>query len=149
VLTPLIAQRGERRALRADVLHRLGDVERFRWVAAGDQSSGDFRRALVALRAAGLVAGANRELIDYYYHVAWTARLTSEHAVEVGDEEGGILSTLADLVRDAATAVTDDVWHPTTTRWRRKRRLEALRTREQSLRDGPGRTEIQWPSVDV
>jgi hypothetical protein len=28
VLTPLIAQRGERRALRANVLHRFGDVER-------------------------------------------------------------------------------------------------------------------------
>jgi hypothetical protein len=113
VLTPLIAQRGERRALRADVLHRPGDVEGFRWVAAGDQSSGDFRRALVALRAAGLLAEANRELIDYYCHVAWTARLTSEHAVEVGDDGGGILSTLADLVRHAATAVSDDVWHPT------------------------------------
>jgi hypothetical protein len=101
------------------------------------------------MRAAGLAAGANRELIDYYCHVAWTARWTSEHAVEVGDEEDGILSTLADLVRDTATVVTHDVWHPTTTRWRRTRRLEALRTREQSLRDAPGRTEIQWPSVDV
>jgi hypothetical protein len=58
VLTPLIAQRGERRALRADVLHGRGDVERFRWVADGDQSSGHFRRALVGLRAAGACRGS-------------------------------------------------------------------------------------------
>jgi hypothetical protein len=148
VLTPLISQRGERRGLRADVLHRLGDVERLRWFHTGDQVE-RFRRALVALRAAGLLAGANRALIDYYCHVAWTARLTSEHAVEIGDDVGGIPSTLGDLVTDAATAVSDDVWHPTTRRWRSNRKVEQLRFREQRLREGPDRTDIEWPSVDA
>lgn len=116
VLAPLVSQRGERRALRADVLHRLGELERLRWFHTDDQFD-EFRRALMALRTAGLIAAADRELIEYYCHLAWTARLTSEHAVEVGDDVGGIPSELADLVRDAAKAVSDDIWHPVTSDW--------------------------------
>jgi hypothetical protein len=63
VLQPTISQRGARRDVRADVLRRVADVESTRWA---DESYPEFRTAIIHLRAAALVAGANRRVVDRY-----------------------------------------------------------------------------------
>ena len=60
---PYVVARHERRDLRADVLRRVGDVERLRWAPADWD---EYRKAIFALRGAALVAGANREIVDRY-----------------------------------------------------------------------------------
>ena len=64
---PLVVTRHERRDLRADVLRRVGDVERFRWAPSEWDA---FRQAIFALRGAELVAGAQRDIVDHYIFLA-------------------------------------------------------------------------------
>jgi hypothetical protein len=106
VIGPLLADRGTRRALRGDVLRSLSQVERTRW-AGGEWQWDDFRAAKHSLRAAALVAGANREVVDRYLRLATVARQESDRSAElVPDEEGGgaVSSTLGTLVSDSASA---------------------------------------------
>ena len=81
IVGPLIAQRHERRELRAAVLRGISQVERSRWATPG--SWDDFRVAVVALRAAALVAGAKREIVEYYLFVAQVAGKASSDDLEL------------------------------------------------------------------
>jgi hypothetical protein len=148
VLAPLIAQRRERRDLRAEVLPRVADVETARWMPRDHE---DFRQATTALRAAALVAAANRELIDRYLYLAAIARRTSESSwYEHPEDEGGggISVAIAELVNDAAAAVVDHVWHPVRRRGATKRVLSESQRREQALRASQEDSFIRtvWPS---
>ncbi|MGN6558550.1 MAG: hypothetical protein ACTHLH_11160 [Solirubrobacterales bacterium] len=113
VLGPLFGQRHERRELRAKVLRKIAEIENARWVPA---EKAVFLNAAHELRSLVLVAGMNRKPVEFYVVVAAAAREKSELSLELagGDVEfgGGIDGSLADLVRDAATLVTDCAWHP-------------------------------------
>jgi hypothetical protein len=150
VLQPIISQRGARRDVRADVLRRVGDVESTRWAETGWD---EFRAATVHLRAAGLVAGANRSLVDRYLYLALVARRQAEkswaqmlrelgpNAEELGSS---IPIPLGELVRDAATLLTESLWHPYRDHWSVRRRLRALEDRERELRDSEDGQDFNW-----
>ncbi len=152
ILGPLIAQRRERRDLRAAVLRCVAEVERTRWTPADRQA---FREAVIACRASALVAGINRDLTDRYLFFAEVGRRSSEWAEEVQPEpEGGgsIPSDLAKLIRQAATLLVNHLWHPYRTRLRVRWQLRRLaRSREEveaAHADDHGR--VRWtPSVLV
>jgi len=116
VITPLLAQRIDRRQHRASALSALGLIEQSRW---GDEDFRAFREAVRKLRTTALVAGADRTLVDRYLLYAQVARQTSDWNVEIADgypEAAGIPTSLANLVRAAAEALVDHLWHPWRTR---------------------------------
>src|SRR5690242_14397329 len=78
VVGPSIAQRHERRDLRAKVLRSLAEVERRRW--APGTAWGELRDAAVGLQADALVAGINRQLVDRYVELASVGHRTSQHS---------------------------------------------------------------------
>lgn len=116
VITPLLAQRIDRRQHRASALSALGLVEQNRW---GDKDFQAFREAVRKLRTTALVAGADRTLVDRYLLYAQVARQTSDWNVESADgypEAAGIPTSLANLVPATAEALVDHLWHPWRTR---------------------------------
>jgi hypothetical protein len=145
VLGPAIAQRRERRDLRADVLRRLAEVERARWAPV---SADEFRAAVVGLRAAGLVAGVNRQALDRYIFLAAVAWRESDRTWEergADPETGGgyIEAAFAALVRHIAEVLADHLWHPFRSRPRLQRGLKESASREQAIRDDPD-SETSW-----
>jgi hypothetical protein len=134
VLGPLIAQRRERRDVRADVLRALGAVERTRWAPVERE---DFRAAIIGLRVAALVAGANREAVETYARLAQYAQRMSEDSWKVvADPEfgGGIPGTLGDLTRSAASLLVDNLWHPYRKRLHVASGLSKLTADQEALR---------------
>lgn len=126
VITPLLAQRIDRRQHRASALSALGLVEQSRW---GDEDFDGFREAVRKLRTTALVAGADRTLVDRYLHYAQVARQMSDWNVEKAHgypEAAGIASGLADLVQTAAEALVDHLWHPWRSRIFRARTVRHL-----------------------
>jgi hypothetical protein len=139
VLGPLIAQRRERRDVRADVLRAIGAVERARWAPF---ERDDFRATLIDLRSAALVAGVNREAVDRYVDLAQVAHQVSADTWEKwrdeeGRSEGAIPGSLSNLTTRAAMLLTDEVWHPYRRRWSIRRGLRQLKSDEEKLRNGP------------
>jgi hypothetical protein len=133
---PAVVTRHERRDLRADVLRRVGDVERLRWAPS---EWDEFRQAIFALRGSALVAGASREIVDRYIFLAHVARRASDAAFEVAPDPefgGGIWGPLADLTTDAATMLAEHLWHPVRKRRLMKRWLRDNRKAEDALRQG-------------
>jgi hypothetical protein len=148
VLGPLVTQRKERRDLRAEVLRQIGQVEQARWAGV---PWNEFRTAVVALRAAALVAGASRELVDRYIFLAQAARQTSDASAGLypGEEGGGAISPeLGRLVDGAATLLADHLWHPIRNRVSVQRRLAQSRNAEAKLRaaNTPHWLRTQWPA---
>jgi hypothetical protein len=154
VIGPLIADRGTRRALRGDVLRSLSDVERARW-AGGKWEWDDFQAAKHSLRAAALVAGANREVVDRYLRLATVARRSSDRSAELLPEEAGggvIQGILETLVSDSATLVVDELWHPHRRRFAIRRRLAQNERDEAAAREKPGDDflgGIDWDVLDL
>jgi hypothetical protein len=147
VVGPIVSQRGARRDVRADVLRRVGDVESTRWAETGRDK---FRAATVHLRAAGLVAGANRSLVDRYLYLAHVARRASEVTREQMSQEdlreygSSIPASLSELVRDAASLLTEHLWHPYRNRWSISRQLRTIEDRERVLRDSEDGGGLNW-----
>lgn len=142
-IAPLIAQRHERRDLRANVLRAISHVERTRWAPT---NWNEFRDAVVTLRAAALVAAANREVVDYYLVLAQIAYAESTNDFDETidpDYTGGLDSRFADLVRDAAETLVDHLWRPIRKRRAVKIALAALRAREHDLREDKT-IRLQW-----
>jgi hypothetical protein len=145
IIAPLITQRGERRDVRAEVLRSLAAVERARWAPSTFE---ELRAATVALRAAGLVAGANRAVLDRYVLLAAVGwRNSTDSHEELADPEmgGGVIDGgLANLIRDASTTLADHLWRPYRTRRALSRALAQSEDRERLLRQerpapgGPG-----------
>jgi hypothetical protein len=143
VLQPLVSQRGTRREMRAEVLRRVADVETARWA---DSSWSEFRRAVVHLRAAGLVAGANRAVVDRYLCLVYVARRQSEAGYEEDwpEESGGIPTALADLVVEAATILAEHMRHPYRGYRPVQRELRMLDAQERALRDDEEGRKWDW-----
>jgi hypothetical protein len=111
VLQPLIAQRRERRDVRATALRAVGEVEQARWYPRGWE---DFRSAVLACRSASLVAGLDRGVTDRYLSQAQTCRQISQTSGELYGEEhgGGISRDLSELTRETAELLISELWHP-------------------------------------
>jgi hypothetical protein len=134
VLAPIIGQRRERRDLRATVLRWIGELERKRWA---DASLDEFREAVVAVRAAALIAAAQRDVIDHYVFLAQVARQASDAGMEQSGDPAaaGIPTALFNLVAEAASLVVDHLWHPYRKRVAVARGLRKNRAAERALRD--------------
>jgi hypothetical protein len=135
IAVPLVTTRHQRRDLRADVLRRTGDLERLRWAT---EEWDEFRQAIVALRSAALVAGADREIVDRYIYLAYVARRKSDVAFDMDPDPeygGGIPTALFDLVADGAILLTEHMWHPVRRRWTVKRLLASNKARERKVRE--------------
>jgi hypothetical protein len=143
VLTPAISQRRERRDTRADVLRAIGEIERARWAPTADRET--FRAAIVSLRAAALVAAADRDVVESYALLAQYGRRMSEASWEAHHDEevGGYISlNLAQLTTQSARVLTDSIWHPYRKRRNVRRRLTELHLDEERLRDEE--PDIPW-----
>jgi hypothetical protein len=148
VLAPLIAQRRERREVRAAVISAIANVERSRWEPSAKRE--EFRAAVVSLRAAAMVAGAKRRVVDRYAFLAQVARRTSETSWELqpDPEVGGTISSqLNVLVRDAAELLVDHLWHPVRSHGLLRFRLIRGRRKEQRLRTDSEERSIVWTSM--
>jgi hypothetical protein len=135
VLGPLIGQRRERRDLRADVLRRVSAVEQAKWAPTPLEH---FREAIVALRAAALVAQVHRELVEEYAYpasVGWAESLKSWDDDPDPEYGGYVDGTLADLIHDESQLLVDHVWHPLRSQLAVRRRRARLRERKQALRE--------------
>lgn len=134
VLGPLFGQRHERRELRAKVLRKIAEIEDTRWVPAKKEV---FLETANELSSLALVAGINRRAVELYLVLAAAAREKSEESLERagGDLEagGGVRLSLSELVRDAATFVTDCVWHPHLQRPITKLRLRRLEVKKREV----------------
>jgi hypothetical protein len=129
---PFVVTRHERRDLRADVLRRVGDVERVRWAPADWD---EYRQAIYALRGAALVAGAKREVVDHYIFLAGVARRSSDRSWD-GDPKGGAIPTrLANVTTDAAILLAEHLWHPIRKHRFVQRRFDQSRTAVDALRE--------------
>jgi hypothetical protein len=156
VLQPLISQRTDRRNRRATVLDQLATVEEARWASqelSSDVARSRFETAVRNLRAAALVAGARRSVVDRYIILAAVAMQAAEQSLEEsgGAEAAGIPSGLAELVRNAARIVVDNQWHPYRTALSVGRRLKASEQAERSLRSAASSSveRLNWSPVGI
>jgi hypothetical protein len=134
VLGPLIAQRRERRDLRAAVLRAIADVERTKWAPTGRK---EFRAAVVACRAPRSWPAADCELAGRYLFLAEVAQRASETSaeeLEIEDGGGAIPGELADLVTEVAHMFVNHLWHPYRTRARLGGQLRRLARREDEVK---------------
>ena len=142
VLALTIGQGKERRELRAKVLQCIGELEQKRWA---DSSLQGFREAVLALRAAALIAGAHHDVVDHYVFLARVARRASDQAMEQsGGEASGIPTELFALVEGAASLVVDHLWHPYRKRIAITRGLKKNRSVERSLREDADLERMDW-----
>ena len=85
--------------------------------------------------------------METYVRFATIARRTSEASWEQGGGEpgsGGIWAPLANLVRSAAAALADHLWHPYRKRFATRRALALLRERETELREAKSGRRLNW-----
>jgi hypothetical protein len=150
VLNPLFGQVHERRAFRADVLAKLAIVENKRWATA--EKPDQLREAVASLRAASLVAGLDKRVVDFHVLTAgagWQVSFRSWQ--EWPDEDGGsVPSTLGTLISDSAAVLAAYAWRPY---WRRAflrrdlARLEKQKTKVTAeLKDMSG-AAVDWGQI--
>lgn len=138
VLGALVGQRHERRNMRAEVLRRIGELEQARWMDENGPSWQDYRSADNAVRAAGLVASAPRELIDVYLRFARAGRLMSERHWKMDPDPefgGSVPGPLGDLITDAAERLVSHVWYPHRRRLRLRHDLKSLEAQKKGCRE--------------
>jgi hypothetical protein len=129
------------------VLRYIGELEGARWAPT---KYPEFRGCVVKLRAAALIAGANREALDSYIYLAQVAHGLSLQTWEMwdGEEEAGagaIRGDLSTLVGDAARLLTESVWHPYQSRLGVRRGLADVKRAEAEMRADDSERVI-WPS---
>lgn len=146
---PYIVTRHERRDLRAEVLRRVGDVERTRWAP---QEWSEFRQSIYALRGAALVAGADRDVVDRYIFLVHVARRSSDDSWERDPDPdsggGGIPGQLGSLTSDAASLLAEHLWHPLRNQRRVKRGLAKSREEEADFRAQDEDLEPFFAAID-
>jgi hypothetical protein len=132
LVSPYILQTSTRRTAKADTLRKLLDVEISRWAG---ESRGEFRKHQIELKAAVLVAGGSRMIVDHYSRVATVARSFSDLDKEdkYFDGEGGIPLDIAESVSSAATLLSQSIWSPYFLRFIPRLRLKKLIELDKSL----------------
>ncbi len=148
IVGPYLSSGRERRAARVAVIEAMGNVDTLRWAFAGDYEA--FKRAVLGLETAGLMAATSRPALDRYVYAATVARRVSQVHLEEDYPEyaGSIPSELGDVVRDAGALLTDHSWHPVRARLAHPRRDRRLHMRLDAVKAelaASGRvTEYQW-----
>lgn len=110
----------DRRAARADVLAKLGEVEQARWYEDGPDTDGP--RLLAATRAletSALIARVPRTAVLPYAQMATAGLWAMQNDVEVrGDPEWvGLEVGVADVITGAAEIVSRAAWSSPVLRW--------------------------------
>jgi len=134
LVSPYILQSSTRRATKADALRKLLDVELSRWAG---ESRAEFRKHQIKLKAAVLVAGGSRAIVDHYSRVATVARSFSDLDTEDGyyDGEGGIPTEVSDSASSAASLLSQSIWSPYPLRFIPRLRLKALIALDKNLEE--------------
>ena len=124
IIAPALLNSRARRDLRAQVLRRIGDVERRRWVP---RTWDELNESLAGLTADALVANMPRDLVDIYAAASRASLLASEASAEEDIEGNGYIpSRLADFCRACSEAIVRAAWHPHRSRWVPGSRLTQL-----------------------
>jgi hypothetical protein len=151
VLGPLFGQVHERRSFRADVLASLAVVENERW--ASSDTPDKLRESVTSLRAASLVAGLDKRVVDFYAVTAAAGWQVSHAGWQVDPEEegaAGIPVALANLISEAAAVLAAYTWRPY---WRRpflRRDLRRLGKLKDAVTEDLGRhprEAIHWDRI--
>lgn len=134
LVSPYILQSSTRRAAKADALRKLLDVELSRWAG---ESRAEFRKHQIELKAAVLVAGGSRVIVDHYSRVATVARSFSDLDKEdhYYNGEGGIPTEIADSVSSTASLLSQSIWSPYFLRFIPRLRLNTLIKLDKSLEE--------------
>lgn len=119
VIAPYIARISERKRYRADALAALKKVEACRYYVSplNGESEKEFYEALAAFETSLLVAGARKDLSDYYKHIAYIAFKINAHVEEKGSKQSAIANT---LTTDVAEMLVYCLWHPFLSRFKEK-----------------------------
>jgi hypothetical protein len=128
LIGPYVIQSKDRRVARAEVFKAIRKVESSRW---GDEELPTLRSHMADLRAAALVARADRRITEYYTHVALISHNSGEQEY---DDEGKSInmvpSPIGDLVNDALETYMLTLWHPVRTYFTRGLLLKRLKKKE-------------------
>lgn len=132
LVAPYILQSSARRTARADALKSLLEVEMARWSGVDHKK---YRRKQIELKAAVLVSGGSRVIVDNYSKMAAVARAYSDLDVDdyYYNGEGGIPVDIADCTSDAATLLSQSLWVPLVFRFIPRLRLRSLIKRQGEL----------------
>ncbi len=139
LLGPYFTQARDRRGVRAEVLRAIVEVEGMRW---GDSDYIVLNKKLAALKAAGLIARADRNLVEYYASLALVSHRSGEKT-HVGNNEYVWLvpGELCNYIDDTIAALSLTLWHPVRTWPIRRIIFRRLKKREQTVRE---RKDIFW-----
>lgn len=134
LVSPYILQSSTRRSAKADALRKLLDVELARW--AGESRS-QFRKHQIELKAAVLVAGGSRAIVDHYSRVATVARSFSDLDREdhYFEGEGGIPVDVGESASSAASLLSQSIWSPYFLRFIPRIRLKKLIKLDKALQE--------------
>lgn len=135
----------QRRELRARVLAALRTCEMERWVDLSNPSEKPFIDLIRDFEAESLVARIPRKAVVEYASLSLAASWVSGDAAQDDEEgRGGIPSELSDVVREAATLITDLTWHPVRSGLRTQQRTDQLRDLRESMNvDNEIRTKVE------
>jgi hypothetical protein len=141
LIGPYLLQTKERRIARAKVITALMKVEKLRW---GNCDYSTLQSQIAELKATALMARADRQLIEYYSHLALTSHFSArEETVEENETVRMIPSALSSHIDSALEAVSLTLWHPARTAPFRKLTLIRLKAKEKELK-ATGNVEIIW-----
>jgi len=132
LIAPYILQSSVRRTAKANALKCLLDVEMTRWASSDHKL---YRRNQIELKAAVLVAGGSRAIVDNYSKMAAVARSYSDLDAEDNyyDGEGGMPTDIADRASDAALLLSKSLWTPFAFRFIPLIKLKFLKRQQQKL----------------
>lgn len=140
-LSEWLLKRGESRAARGEVRAAVAEVVGGVWLRADPEAEWvDLRAALRRFQAAAFVARVPRPVAEMFSRltvVAWqhqVSRLDEGGPVEPG-EGPGMLSEAADVFRDAAYLVVENLHQPIRRRPRAQRDTDALTARADAVDD--------------
>lgn len=133
LIAPYILQSTTRREAKAEALRKLMDVELTRW---SDSPHETYRKNQIELKAAVLIAGGSRTIVDYYTRIAAVARSFSD--LDADDHhfsgEGGIPTNIGECASDAASLLSQSLWFPYILRFIPRARLRGLKKKEDALK---------------
>jgi len=148
LLGPYILGGLDRRKLKAEVLRAVQNIETNRWAPTSRDA---FQLAITDLRAASLLAGSNRSLVDKYTFFAAVAWDLSDTEYELDPESpeqfrGSIDAEFSDLVRDAARAVIFSLWHPQLARLVKPITLKKFDRRQREITARMSKSSVHAPN---
>lgn len=141
LIGPYITQSKDRRNARANVIRSLTDVEKLRW---GKNQYQELNSAIAELKSAGLIALADRQLIEYYSSLALTSYHSAREDIVEGEEKMWLIPlALGKHIDDTLESLSLTLWHPWRTKLRRNAMLRVLKQKEFEIRTSKDK-DIKW-----